>query len=179
MNRLPRKREISGKHREKNPVNPVKKESIGIGSDHRGFKLKEKLKEFLIQQRHKVTDFGVYSEARADYPIIAFKLARHIKGVSKIKSPKLDYGILICGSGLGMSIAANKVKGIRAALCSTPEMARRARQHNNANVLVLSADFTKFLRAKEIVNVFLAEQFLGERHKTRINQISNYEKKNK
>lgn len=156
-----------------------KVKSIGVGSDHRGFKLKEKLKKFLMKQKYKVIDFGVYSEERADYPLVAFKLARSVNGASGIKSPKLDYGILICGSGLGMSIAANKVKGIRATLALTPEFAQRARQHNNANVLVLAADFTKFPKAKEIVNVFLAEQFLGERHGTRIRQISNYENKKK
>ena len=177
MKRLPRKHEIEGKHREKNPVNPVKKESIGIGSDHRGYILKEKLKTFLTKQGYKVTDFGVFSEERADYPLVAFELAKHIKGVAKIKSPKLNFGILICGSGLGMSIAANKVKGIRAALCLTPEFAQRSRQHNNANVLVLAADFTSAKKAEKIVKAFLTEPFAQGRHKTRIHQISKYENK--
>lgn len=150
---------------------------VGIGSDHRGYRLKEKLKEFLIKQKHRVTDFGVFSEERADYPLVAFKLARHVKGTLKVQSPKLDFGILICGSGLGMSISANKVRGIRAALCLNRALARRARQHNNANVLVLAADFTSFAKAKAIVKLFLFESFLGERHKTRLNQIRTYENK--
>ncbi len=153
----------------------AKGETIGIGADHRGFKLKEKLKDYLSNQGYKTIDFGVFSENRADYPLVAFALTKHIKEVSKAKTPKLDFGILICGSGLGMSIAANKVKGIRAALCLNPDFAQRARQHNNANVLVLAADFTKSTEARKIAKVFLTERFLGERHKIRIEQIANYE----
>lgn len=156
-----------------------KVKSIGIGADHRGFKLKEKIKTFLEEQGYKVTDFGVYSEERADYPKVAFELAHHIKAVPKAKTPKLDFGILICSSGLGMSIAANKVKGIRAALCLNPEFAKRSRLHNDANILVLAADFTTFTKAKNITEVFLSEKFLGERHHTRIRQISDYEMKNR
>lgn len=151
--------------------------NIGIGSDHRGYKLKDKLRLFLVVQGYKVNDFGVYSEDRADYPLVAFKLCRSVKSTVKPKSPKIDLGILICGSGLGMSIAANKVKGIRAALCLTPEFARRSRQHNNANVLVLAADFTPLAMAKDIVKVFIQEKFLGERHQKRIKQIRAYEAK--
>jgi ribose 5-phosphate isomerase B len=152
-----------------------KVKSIGIGSDHRGYKLKERLKGFLTEQGYKVTDFGVFSEERADYPKVAFALTKHIKGVQNIRPPKLDVGILICSSGLGMSMAANKVKGIRAALCLTPELAARARQHNDANVLVLAADFTTPKKAQEIVKVFLSEPFSGGRHKKRLQQITAYE----
>ncbi|MCX7784752.1 MAG: ribose 5-phosphate isomerase B [candidate division WOR-3 bacterium] len=155
----------------------TKVKTIGIGADHRGFKLKEKLKDYLTKLGYRTIDFGVYSADRADYPLIAFALAQHIKEVPKAKSPKLDYGILICGSGLGMSIAANKVKGIRAALCVNSNFAQRARQHNNANILVLAADFTNISEAKKTAKVFLTEQFLGDRHKIRINQITNYENK--
>jgi ribose 5-phosphate isomerase B len=155
----------------------TKKLRLGIGSDHRGFKLKEKLKLSLAKFGCKVTDFGVFSEKRADYPLVAIKLSKHVKGVPKSKSPTIDYGILICGSGLGMSIAANKVKGIRAALCLTPEFACRSRQHNDANVLVLAADFVKLLQAKAIIQAFIKEKFLGERHIIRIHQISAYENK--
>jgi ribose 5-phosphate isomerase B len=150
---------------------------VGIGSDHRGYELKEKLKLYLVTQRYKVCDFGVFSENRADYPLVAFELSRHVKGISNPKAPVIDYGILICGSGLGMAIAANKVKGIRAALCLNKDFARRARQHNNANVLVLAADFTSFDKAKEIVKVFAREKFLGGRHLTRVKQIKKYELK--
>jgi len=158
-----------------NRVVKNKIQKIGIGSDHRGFKLKEKLKDFLTEQDYKIIDFGVHSEDRADYPLVAFELTQHIKDVPKVKLPKLDIGILICGSGLGMAIAANKTKGIRATLCLNPEFARRARQHNNANILVLAADFTSFPKAKEIVKVFLSETFLGKRHQVRVKQIKDYE----
>ncbi|MBS4016171.1 MAG: ribose 5-phosphate isomerase B [Candidatus Latescibacteria bacterium] len=148
---------------------------IGIGSDHRGYRLKDKLRLFLVMQGYKVNDFGVFSEDRADYPLVAFKLSQSIKTTQKPKAPKIDMGILICGSGIGMSIAANKVKGIRAALCLTPEFARRARNHNNANVLVLAADFTSLPKAKAIVQTFLTEKFLKERHAVRIRQIKKLE----
>jgi ribose 5-phosphate isomerase B len=151
--------------------------NIGIGSDHRGYKLKEKLKLFLVVHGYKVNDFGVFSQERADYPLVAFKLAQAVKGVEKAKAPKNDFGILICGSGIGMSIAANKVKGIRAALCLNPEFARRSRQHNNANILVLAADFTTYAKSQEITQAFLAEKFLGERHLLRVKQIKDFEKK--
>lgn len=128
-------------------------------------------------QGYKVSDFGVFSEDRADYPLVAFKLSQSIKTTQTSKIPKIDFGILICGSGIGMSIAANKVKGVRAALCLNPEFARRARQHNNANIVVLAADFTSAAKAKEIIKVFLTEKFLGKRHKTRIRQIKAFESK--
>lgn len=150
---------------------------VGIGSDHRGYKLKEKLKLFLVVQGYKVNDFGVFSDDRADYPLVAFKLAHSVKGVIKPKAPQSDYGILICGSGIGMSIAANKVKGIRAALCLNPEFARRSRRHNNANILVLAADFTTYAKSQEITKVFLSEKFLGERHLLRVKQIRDYEQR--
>jgi ribose 5-phosphate isomerase B len=149
---------------------------IGIGADHRGYKLKEKLKFFLVMQGYKVNDYGVFSEDRADYPKIAIELAHHLKTTPKPKSPKIDWGILICSTGVGMSIAANKVKGIRAALCLSPEFAQRARQHNNANVLVLAGDFTSPKKAQEIVKVFLSESFLKGRYRKRTNQIAKYEK---
>jgi ribose 5-phosphate isomerase B len=153
-----------------------KVKSIGIGADHRGYKLKEKIKLFLVLQGYKVNDFGVFSEDRVDYPKIAFELAHHIKTTPKPKSPKIDWGILICSTGIGMSIAANKVKGIRAALCLNLEFARRARQHNNANILVLAGDFTSQKKAQEIVKVFLSESFLKGRYKKRTDQMAKYEK---
>jgi ribose 5-phosphate isomerase B len=149
--------------------------NIGIGSDHRGYKLKDKLRLFLVMQGCEVNDFGVFSQDRADYPLVAFKLGQSMKTTDRPKPPKIDMGILICGSGIGMSIAANKVKGIRAALCLTPEFAKRARNHNNANILVLAADFITEPKAQEIVRVFLTEKFLGERYQTRVRQIRNFE----
>jgi ribose 5-phosphate isomerase B len=148
---------------------------VGIGSDHRGYQLKEKLKLFLVREGYEIADFGVFSEERADYPLIAFELCNHIKTIPNPQKPTIEWGILICGSGLGMSIAANKVKGIRAALCLDPEMARRAREHNNANVLVLAADFTHYKSAQKIVRVFFNTKFLKGRHRTRLSQIRKYE----
>ncbi|MEO0130422.1 MAG: ribose 5-phosphate isomerase B [candidate division WOR-3 bacterium] len=142
---------------------------IGIGADHRGFRLKEELKKFLEKNNYQIKDFGTYSEEPCDYPDFAFPLCEDL-----IKK-KINHGILICGSGLGMSISANKVKGIRATLCLNKEMAKMARNHNNANVLVLAANFTSLETAKKIVLTFLNENFEGGRHLRRINKIRKYE----
>lgn len=142
---------------------------IGIGSDHRGFKLKESLKAFLAKTKHRVFDFGVFDESPADYPDAAFALTKDLQ------KKKIERGILICGSGLGMSIAANKVKGIRATLCLNEKMAKMARNHNDSNVLALAANFTTFAKAKLILRVWLKEEFEGGRHLRRIQKISKYE----
>ncbi|MCS7250270.1 MAG: ribose 5-phosphate isomerase B [candidate division WOR-3 bacterium] len=142
---------------------------IGIGADHRGFRLKEELKKFLKGKNYQIKDFGTFSEEPCDYPDFAFPLSEAL--VKK----KINRGILICGSGLGMTISANKVKGIRAALCLNKEMAKMARNHNNANILVLAANFTSLKEAKKIVLTFLNENFEGGRHLRRINKIKNYE----
>jgi ribose 5-phosphate isomerase B len=142
---------------------------IGIGADHRGFFLKEELKKFLEKNNFEVKDFGTFSNEAFDYPDVAFPLGE------AVKKRKIAKGILICGSGLGMSIAANKIKGIRAALCLNKEMAKMARNHNDANILVLAANFTTLRKAKEIVKTFLKEKFEGGRHLRRINKIKKYE----
>lgn len=142
---------------------------IGIGADHRGFFLKEELKKFLKKNNFEVKDFGTFSDEAFDYPDVAFPLGE------AVKKRKIAKGILICGSGLGMSIAANKIKGIRAALCLNKEMAKMARNHNDANILVLAANFTTLRKAKEIVKTFLKEKFEGGRHLRRINKIKKYE----
>lgn len=142
---------------------------IGIGADHRGFLLKEELKKFLEKNNYQIKDFGTHSEEPCDYPDIAFLLCEDL-----IKK-RINRGILLCGSGLGMSISANKVKGIRATLCLNKEMAKMARNHNNANVLVLAANFTSLETAKEIVLTFLKENFEGGRHLRRIKKIKKYE----
>uniref|UniRef100_A0A7V3ZV06 Ribose 5-phosphate isomerase B n=1 Tax=candidate division WOR-3 bacterium TaxID=2052148 RepID=A0A7V3ZV06_UNCW3 len=142
---------------------------IGIGADHRGFFLKEELKKFLEKNNFQVKDFGTFSDESFDYPDVAFPLGE------AVKKRKIAKGILICGSGLGMSIAANKIKGIRAALCLNKEMAKMARNHNDANILVLAANFTPLKKAKEIVATFLKEKFEGGRHLRRINKIKKYE----
>ncbi|MEO0093706.1 MAG: ribose 5-phosphate isomerase B [candidate division WOR-3 bacterium] len=146
---------------------------VGIGADHRGFKLKEFLKTFLAKIGYEVKDFGVFSEDPADYPDVALALTKDC-----IKR-KIKRGILICGSGLGMSIAANKVKGIRATLCLNEAMAKMARNHNDSNVLVLAADFTTKTMARKILKVWLTEDFLGGRHKRRLKKISQYFEKSK
>ena len=142
---------------------------IGIGSDHRGFKLKESLKYCLVKAKHRVFDFGVFDENPADYPDAAFALTKILQ------KKKIDRGILICGSGLGMSIAANKVKGIRATLCLNERMAKMARNHNDSNVLVLAANFTTLAKAKKILKVWLREKFEGGRHLRRIHKIKKFE----
>ncbi|MEW5758774.1 MAG: ribose 5-phosphate isomerase B [Candidatus Omnitrophota bacterium] len=142
-----------------------------IGSDHGGFKLKNELVNFLKQKKIIVEDLGTHSEDSCDYPIVAFNVA---KKVSKDKNSK---GILICKSGIGNSIVANKVKGIRAALCYNLLSAKLSRQHNDANILVLGARFTKKELAKKIALTWLKTDFEGGRHLRRVNQIKKIEGK--
>lgn len=138
---------------------------IAIGCDHAGFRLKEAVKAYLISKGIKVVDEGTHSEDAADYPDFAKKV------VLDIKESRADFGILICGTGIGMSIAANRFKGIRAALCLFPEMAKLARAHNNANVLVLPGRFIGTELAHWIVDAFLSSSFEGGRHAERIQKI--------
>ena len=144
---------------------------IALGADHKGFELKEKIKKYLMDLGHQVTDFGTHSTESVDYPDFGFKVAESVaKGDS-------DFGITICWTGNGMNIVANKVKGIRSALCLNEEMAKLARSHNNANVLALSSKFVSEEEAKKIVDVWLSTEFEGERHVTRLDKIKAYEKK--
>lgn len=143
---------------------------IAIGSDHAGFELKETIKTFLKEKGIEVKDFGTHSEERVDYPDYAIPLAESVANGEE------DFGILICGTGIGMSIAANKVKGIRASLCSDVYSAHSAREHNNANVLCLGGRVLGKELAKEIVDKWLSSSFLGGRHKRRVDKIMNYEK---
>jgi len=147
----------------------VSRVKIALGSDHAGFKLKEALKGFLVSRNFKVLDEGTYSEDAVDYPDFARKVA------DDIKNKKADFGILICGTGIGMSIAANRIKGIRAALCLFPEMAKLARLHNDANVLVLPGRLISSELAQWIVEVFLSEKFEGGRHQQRVRKIEEME----
>ena len=140
---------------------------ITIGSDHAGFCLKN-----LIISRFKsvtFTDAGTYSEESCDYPDYALSVGR------AVVNGEADFGIVICGTGIGASIAVNKVKGIRAALCLSEFMAEKSRQHNNANVLVLGARVTGDSLALSIVEKWLAASFEGGRHQTRIDKISAIE----
>ncbi|RKZ14892.1 ribose 5-phosphate isomerase B [bacterium] len=143
---------------------------IGIGSDHRGFTLKEVLKNFLKKEGHQVVDFGTDSTNSVDYPDYAIPLAE------AVARGELDRGILICNTGIGMSIAANKVKGVYAALVYHIDLASYSRLHNNSNVLCMGAEYTPPKKAEEIVKIWLKTSFEGGRHERRINKIRSYEK---
>jgi len=137
---------------------------IAIGCDHRGLKLKQFIIQLITEAEHSYEDFGCYNPNPVDYPDIAEKVAK------AVASGDFECGILICDTGIGMSIAANKVKGIRAALCRDVYSARRARQHNDANVLCLAAGQEPDTLA-EIVGAFLTSEFEGGRHLRRLNKI--------
>ena len=138
---------------------------ISIGSDHAGFSMKEEVKNYLISLKYEVLDAGCYSDERADYPDYAHIVAK------EVLDQKSDFGILLCGSGNGITMSANKHKGIRAALCWNSEIAALARQHNNANILSLPARYISFEEAIKCVNIFLSEKFEGGRHQGRIEKI--------
>lgn len=145
---------------------------IAIGADHGGFLLKQKLIKFLEAKGHTVADMGTHTEDSCDYPIFAEKVAR------AVAAAEFDRGVLICKSGIGMSMAANKIKGIRAALCRDTRDAKTSRQHNDANVLCLSANRTNFSAARNILNTWLNTEFEAGRpaspsgrHKRRIDQM--------
>ena len=153
--------------------------TIVIGSDHAGFKLKEKLKEVLNKNSYKVVDVGTDSEESVDYPDYAVKVGEK---VSKSKDSFDIAGILVCGSGIGMSIAANKVPGIRAALCRDELDAEMSRKHNNANIVCLGERVSSDEKAVKIVKKFLATEFDGnkkdgDRHKRRADKFKEIEKK--
>jgi len=141
---------------------------IAIGSDHAGFLLKEKLKSYLKEKGFDVMDFGTYSEERADYPDFAHPVA------ISVEKKEVDFGLLMCGSGNGINMTANKHKGIRAALCWNADIAALARQHNDANILTLPARFISEDEAKKSVDVFFSTSFEGGRHTERVNKISNF-----
>ena len=138
---------------------------IIIGSDHGGYLLKNKLIEYLKQFNYEVVDAGTYTEDSCDYPLIAQKVAK------EIINDKTLQGILLCGTGIGMSIAANKVKGIRAAVVSDTTSARLAKEHNNANILCIGARIVGEELAKDIVNNWLNASFQESRHLKRISMI--------
>lgn len=142
---------------------------IAVGSDHRGRNLKQLVIKLLTEANHDYQDFGTNSDEPVDYPDIAREVGKAVAG------GQYDFGILICGTGIGMSMAANKVRGIRAALCHNAFGARRARQHNDANILCLSAEEGTEL-APEIVDTFLTTGFEGGRHQRRIDKITEMER---
>ena len=139
----------------------MNKNKIYIASDHAGFKLKEQLTKFFP----KINDLGTKSENSVDYPDFAYKLTKEV-----LKNKK-SVGILICGTGVGMSIAANRKKGIRAGLASNSKIARLIRRHNDANVLVLPGRFINTSEAKKSVRAFISTKFESGRHKKRINKL--------
>ena len=145
---------------------------IYIAADHRGVELKEEIKSFLNELGHTVIDMGAKkSDVPCDYPPLAYKVA---VSVAKQRSSR---GILLCMSGVGICIAANKVPGAYAALCYNMEVAKLSRQHNNANILVLGAKFVSRKEIQEIIRVWLEEKFEGGRHARRIRKIKEIEKK--
>lgn len=138
---------------------------VAFACDHAGFELKKQLMDWLKGLEYQILDFGAYSTESVDYPDFALPAAESVAaGVAHL-------GIVICGSGIGMSIVCNKVSGIRSALCCSPELAELARKHNNANVLNLGARFTDFETAKKICTAFLEEEFEGDRHMIRVEKI--------
>lgn len=139
---------------------------LAIGSDHAGFLLKQSLIEFLKELGHEVMDLGCHSEDSIDYPDYAHPVAE------EVEAQTVNLGILICGSGNGISMTANKHQGIRCALCWNPEIARLARQHNDANIVSLPARFINTQTAIEIVRDFISTEFEGGRHATRVAKIS-------
>ncbi|MCQ2751995.1 MAG: ribose 5-phosphate isomerase B [Coriobacteriales bacterium] len=138
---------------------------IVIASDHGGFEQKEQLKEWLDSQDLDVVDSGCYSNESVDYP----DFAKH--ACERVVNGQCDFGILVCGTGIGMAIAANKVDGIRAANCVRADFAQLSREHNNANVLTLSGRFVDLETNKEIADAFLNTDFAGDRHERRVNKI--------
>ena len=139
---------------------------IAIGSDHAGFKLKESIKKHLTKDGIEAKDFGTYTENSVDYPDFAHPVA------NSVENKEVDFGIVICGSGNGINITVNKHQGIRAALSWNVEIAKLARQHNNANILTLPGRFIEEVEAFKIVDTFLETIFEGGRHQTRIDKIS-------
>ena len=142
---------------------------IAMASDHGGFALKEQLRQYVESKGHEVKDLGCYSPDRADYPDYGVAC-----GEAVVKG-EADRGIVVCGTGIGISIAANKVKGVRCALCTDPVMARLCREHNNANVLSLGERIVGIELAKGIVDAFLSTEAEGGRHAERVAKITAYD----
>ena len=143
----------------------IKNKTVILASDHAGFKLKEEIKKLLVDKKKNVFDLGTNNTNSVDYPDFAHLLSK------KIKNNKNKIGILICGSGIGMDITANKHKNIRAALCYDVKSTKLSRQHNNANVMALGARLTKKNVALKCVSIFIKTKFKGGRHLRRVKKI--------
>lgn len=144
---------------------------IGIGNDHSALELKAEIVKHLRELGHEVVDYGTTTDERCDYPVYGEKVGR------AVAAKEVDQGILICGTGLGISLAANKVMGVRAAVCSEPYTARMARLHNDCNILAFGARVVGSELAKMIVDTWLATDFAGGRHKRRVDMISAIEER--
>ena len=140
--------------------------TIAIGADHAGYSLKERLKTWLAADGHRILDQGTHSWDSVDYPDYAAAVAE------TVRLGEAEWGILVCGSGIGMAMAANKVPGVRAAVATDPGVARLARQHNDANVLALGARLTSPAQALAVVQAWLATPFEGGRHARRVEKLA-------
>jgi ribose 5-phosphate isomerase B len=138
---------------------------VCIASDHGGYILKESIKDLLIKQNISIIDLGPYENKTVDYPDYAKKLAK------RIKTKKSEVGILVCGSGTGMAISANKIKNIRAAVCYNTKSTRLSREHNNANIIALGARLTNKKLSLKLVEIFLKTKFEGGRHLKRVKKL--------
>lgn len=145
--------------------------AIALGADHAGWELKEACKAWLIDHGHQVLDFGTHSPEAVDYPDYAAQVAE------AVAVAKVDRGVLVCGTGIGMAIAANKVPGVRAAACSDTFTARMSREHNDANVLCLGARLTSRDMARDILQIWLDTSFAGDRHARRVGKINALEQR--
>ena len=145
--------------------------TIALGADHAGFQVKEALKAWLIEQGYEVVDYGTHSPESVDYPDYAAQVAE------AVADQKVERGVLVCGTGIGMAITANKVDGVRAALCSDLYTARASREHNDANVLALGGRLMGPEMALDILRMWLATDFAGGRHRRRVDKIADLERR--
>ena len=145
---------------------------IAIGSDHGGYKLKEEIKKYLDEAGIQYKDYGCYSEERTDYPIVGKSVAE------AIKNKECENGILICGTGFGMTIVANKFKGVRCASCWNEEVAKLLKSHNDANIIALPGRFINISQAVAIIRAWIGTEFSGGRHEERLQMISDIENEN-
>ena len=146
---------------------------IGIGNDHSAVEMKQEVVKYLQELGYEVVNYGTDTTESCHYPIYGEKVAR------AVVAGEVDLGILICGTGVGISIAANKVQGVRAAVCSEPTTARLVREHNNANIIAFGARIVGMETAKSIVDAYLGAEFLGGRHQKRVDMIHEIEKNRK
>ncbi|WP_343210477.1 ribose 5-phosphate isomerase B [Anaerolentibacter hominis] len=144
---------------------------IGIGNDHVAVDMKNEIKSYLEAKGYEVADYGTYTTERCDYPVYGEKVAR------AVAAGEVDCGILICGTGVGISLSANKVKGIRAVVCSEPYTAKLSKEHNNTNILAFGARVIGVELAKMIVDEWLGAEFLGGRHGERVQMMMEIEER--